>query len=45
MVNRRENFWGTRPSLDESRSVTAEAATNVILYPISEQTQKEKISK
>ena len=40
-----EIFGERGPSLDESRSVTAEAATNVILYPISEQTLKEKISK
>ena len=37
-----EIFGERGPSLDESRSVTAEAATNVILYPISEQTLKEK---
>lgn len=39
-----EIFGERGPSLDESRSVTAEAATNVILFPISEQTIKEKIS-
>lgn len=38
-----EIFGERGPSLDESRSVTAEAATNVILFPISEQTIKEKI--
>ena len=32
-----------RVHLDESRSVTAEASTNCILYPISEKTLKEKI--
>ena len=40
----REKFFGERgPSLDESRSITAEAATNCVLYPISEKTLKEKI--
>ena len=40
-----EIFGERGPSLDESRSVTAEAASNVILFPISEQTIKEKIAK
>ena len=31
------------PFFDESRSITAEAATNCVLYPISEKTLKEKI--
>ena len=38
-----EIFGERGPSLDESRSITAEAATNCILYPISEKTLKEKI--
>ena len=38
-----EIFGERGPSLDESRSVTAEACTNCILYPISEKTLKEKI--
>ncbi len=38
-----EIFGERGPSLDESRSVTAEASTNCILYPISEKTLKEKI--
>ena len=40
-----EIFGERGPSLDESRSITAEASTNCILYPISEKTIKEKISK
>ena len=40
-----EIFGERGPSLDESRSITAEAHTNCILYPISEKTLKEKISK
>ena len=40
-----EIFGERGPSLEESRSVTAEAATNCILFPISEKTIKEKISK
>ena len=39
-----EIFGERGPSLDESRSVTAEASTNCILFPISEKTIKEKIS-
>ena len=39
-----ELFGERGPSLDESRSVTAEASTNCILFPISEKTIKEKIS-
>lgn len=39
-----EIFGERGPSLDESRSVTAEAATNVILFPISEKTIKDKIN-
>ncbi len=38
-----EIFGERGPSLDESRSVTAEASTNCILYPINEKTLKEKI--
>ena len=38
-----EIFGERGPSLNESRSVTAEAATNCILFPISERTIKEKI--
>ena len=38
-----EIFGERGPSLDESRSVTAEASTNCILYLISEKTLKEKI--
>ena len=40
-----EIFGERGPSLDESRSITAEASTNCILYPISEKTIKDKISK
>ena len=40
-----EIFDERGPSLEESRSVTAEAATNCILFPISEKTIKEKITK
>lgn len=40
-----EIFGERGPSLDESRSVTAEAATNCILFPISEKTLKDKIKK
>ena len=36
-------IFGRGPSLDESRSITAEASTNCILYPISEKTLKDKI--
>ena len=42
-VGEGEIFGERGPSLDESRSITAEAATNCILYPISEKTLKEKI--
>ena len=38
-----EIFGERGPSLDESRSVTAEAATNCILYPINEKTLKQKV--
>ena len=38
-----EIFGERGPSLEESRSVTAEAATNCIVYPISEKTLKQKI--
>ena len=38
-----EIFGERGPSLEESRSVTAEAATNCIVYPISEITLKQKI--
>ena len=38
-----EIFGERGPSLDESRSVTAEAASNCILYPINEKTLKQKI--
>ena len=38
-----EIFGERGPSLDESRSVTAEAATNCILYPINEKTLKQKL--
>mgnify|MGYP001335772527 CR=1 FL=1 len=38
-----EIFGERGPSLNESRSVTAEAATNCILFPISEKTLKGKI--
>ena len=38
-----EIFGERGPSLDESRSITAEAATSCVLYPISEKTLKEKI--
>ena len=40
-VGEGEIFGERGPSLDESRSITAEAATNCILYPISEKTLKE----
>ena len=36
-----EIFGERGPSLEESRSVTAEAATNCIVYPISEKTLKQ----
>ena len=42
-VGEGEIFGERGPSLDESRSITAEAATNCILYPISAKTLKEKI--
>ena len=42
-VGEGEIFGERGPSLDESRSITAEAATNCILYPRSEKTLKEKI--
>ncbi len=42
-VGEGEIFGERGPSLDESRSITAEAATNCILYPISEKALKEKI--
>jgi len=38
-----EIFGERGPSLDESRSVTAEAESNCILYPINEKTLKQKI--
>ena len=38
-----EIFGERGPSLEESRSVTAEASTNCILLPISEKTIQEKI--
>ena len=38
-----EIFGERGPSLDESRSVTAEADTNCILYPINEKTLKLKL--
>jgi len=38
-----EIFGERGPSLDESRSVTAEAETNCILYPINEKTLKQKL--
>ena len=38
-----EIFGERGPSLEESRSVTAEASTNCILYPINENSLKEKI--
>ena len=38
-----EIFGERGPSLDESRSVSAEASTNCILYPINEKTIKKKI--
>ena len=41
-VGEGEIFGERGPSLDESRSITAEAATNCILYPISKKTLKEK---
>ena len=37
-----EIFGERGPSLDESRSVSAEASTNCILYPINEKTIKKK---
>lgn len=40
-----EIFGERGPSLDQERSVTAEAATNCILFPISEKQLKEKIDK
>lgn len=40
-----EIFGERGPSLEESRSVTAEASTNCILLPISEKTIQEKIKK
>ena len=40
-----EIFGERGPSLNESRSVTAEAASNCILFPISEKTIKKKIEK
>ena len=39
----RERFLEKEASSDESRSVTAEAATNCILYPINEKTLKQKL--
>ncbi|MFL2678935.1 MAG: Crp/Fnr family transcriptional regulator [Alphaproteobacteria bacterium] len=42
-VGEGEIFGERGPSLDEYRSITAEASTNCILYPISERTLKEKI--
>ena len=40
-----EIFGERGPSLDQERSVTAEAATNCILFPISEKQLKDKIYK
>ena len=40
-----EIFGERGPSLDQERSVTAEAATNCILFPISEKQIKDKIDK
>ena len=40
-----EIFGERGPSLDQERSVTAEAATNCILFPISEKQLKDKIGK
>ena len=40
-----EIFGERGPSLDQERSVTAEAATNCILFPISERQLKDKIDK
>tara|TARA_E500000178_G_C16813284_1_gene657989 strand:- start:348 stop:737 length:390 start_codon:yes stop_codon:yes gene_type:complete len=40
-----EIFGERGPSLDQERSVTAEAATNCILFPISEKQLKDKIDK
>tara|TARA_B100000989_G_scaffold297941_1_gene285353 strand:+ start:288 stop:677 length:390 start_codon:yes stop_codon:yes gene_type:complete len=40
-----EIFGERGPSLDQERSVTAEAATNCILFPISEKQLKDKIKK
>ena len=42
-VGEGEIFGERGPSLDESRSITAEAATNCILYPINEKTLKQKL--
>ena len=39
-----EIFGERGPSLEESRSVTAEADTNCILYPINEKTLKNKLT-
>ncbi len=38
-----EIFGERGPSLEESRSVTAEADTNCILYPINEKTLQQKL--
>ena len=38
-----EIFGERGPSLDESRSVTAEADSNCILYPIDEKNLKQKL--
>ena len=40
-----EIFGERGPSLDESRSVTAEADSNCILYPIDEKNLKQKLRK
>jgi len=40
-----EIFGERGPSLDQERSVTAEAATNCILFPISEKQLKDKIDR
>ena len=40
-----EIFGERGPSLDQERSVTAEAATNCVLFPISEKQLKDKIDK
>ena len=42
-ISEGEIFGERGPSLEESRSVTAEAATNCILYPINEKTLKLKL--